>query len=55
MSEQFDQLSDLLTHELQDLYDAEHRLLDALREMAEAASDSERPRGLRAVGLIGSC
>lgn len=41
MSEQFDQLGDLLTHELQDLYDAEHRLLDALREMAEAASDSE--------------
>jgi ferritin-like metal-binding protein YciE len=31
----------LLLHELADLYDAEHQILDALKKMAEAASDSE--------------
>jgi ferritin-like metal-binding protein YciE len=34
-----DNLNDLLVDELEDLYDAEKRLLDALPKMADAASD----------------
>lgn len=34
-------LTDLLHHELKDLYDAEQRLTEALPEMAEAASNSQ--------------
>lgn len=41
MTERFDELKDLLVHELKDLYDAEHRLLEALPEMADHAHDSQ--------------
>lgn len=37
-SEKFDNLEDLLTHEMRDIYDAENRLIDALPKMAETAS-----------------
>lgn len=39
MAEHFDQIRDLLVHELKDLYDAEHQLLDALPKMAGEAQD----------------
>jgi ferritin-like metal-binding protein YciE len=38
-------LEDLLVHELQDLYDAEHQLTKALPKMAEEASSSELKNG----------
>ncbi|HEX2971948.1 MAG TPA: ferritin-like domain-containing protein [Tepidisphaeraceae bacterium] len=38
---QFDSLSDLFVHELKDLYDAEHRLIDALPDMANAAVSAD--------------
>jgi ferritin-like metal-binding protein YciE len=38
---QFNNLNDLFVHELMDLYDAEHRLTDALPKMAEAAGDPQ--------------
>lgn len=41
MHEKFETLEDLLVFELQDLYDAEKRLTDALPRMAEAASAPE--------------
>src|ERR1700712_1010554 len=37
----FNSLNDLLIEQLQDLYDAEHRLIEALPLMSEAASSSE--------------
>lgn len=39
-SEEFHSLEDLFRHELKDLYDAEHRMLEALPKMAEKASNS---------------
>lgn len=38
-------LMDLLTHELKDLYDAEHQIVEALPKMAEAAADQELKDG----------
>jgi len=38
---QLQSLQDVLTHELQDLYDAEKQLLQALPKMAQAASNEE--------------
>jgi ferritin-like metal-binding protein YciE len=38
-SEQFNSLSELFEHELKDLYDAEHRLTDALPQMVDKASN----------------
>lgn len=40
-STKFEKLEDLLIDQLQDLYDAENRLVDALPKMAEAASAQE--------------
>jgi ferritin-like metal-binding protein YciE len=40
-SESLNTFDDLFTHQLQDLYDAEHQLIDALPKMAEAASDQQ--------------
>jgi ferritin-like metal-binding protein YciE len=40
-SEQFDSLEELFEHELKDLYDAEHRLVDALPKLAEKASNAQ--------------
>jgi ferritin-like metal-binding protein YciE len=42
--EQFNSLADLLHHELQDLYDAEHRITETLPKMAEKASNPELKR-----------
>jgi ferritin-like metal-binding protein YciE len=39
--EQFASLQDLLFHQLEDLYDAEQRLVEALPEMKEAAHNTE--------------
>ncbi len=41
MSFEFNELKDLFIHELKDLYDAEHRLTDALPKMADAARNSQ--------------
>lgn len=41
MREKFNNLDDALVHELRDLYDAEHRLIEALPLMAEAAKSPE--------------
>jgi ferritin-like metal-binding protein YciE len=38
-SEQFNSLEDLFRHELKDLYDAEHRMLESLPQMSEKASN----------------
>jgi ferritin-like metal-binding protein YciE len=38
-SEEFNSLEDLFRHELKDLYDAEHRMIEALPQMAEKASN----------------
>ncbi len=40
-------LTDLLHHELADLYDAEHRICEALPKMAEAASNPELKKAFR--------
>lgn len=40
-SEKLNSLKDLLEHEVQDLYSAETQLIDALPEMAKAASNSK--------------
>jgi ferritin-like metal-binding protein YciE len=40
-SHEFNNLNDLFVHELEDLYDAEKRLTDALPKMAEAASNQD--------------
>ena len=39
MSEKFNSLSDVFQHELKDLYDAEMRIVEALPQMAEKASN----------------
>jgi ferritin-like metal-binding protein YciE len=41
LSHTFNNLNDLLVHELGDLYDAEYRLTEALPKMAEAASSQQ--------------
>jgi ferritin-like metal-binding protein YciE len=41
---EFNNMSDLLVNQLQDLYDAEQRLTSALPKMAEAASEPELKR-----------
>ena len=38
---EFNSLDELFVHELKDLYDAEHRMMEALPQMAEAASSSD--------------
>ena len=38
---EFNSLDELFVHELKDLYDAEHRLIEALPQMAEAASSPD--------------
>jgi ferritin-like metal-binding protein YciE len=40
-SHQFDDLNDLFVHQLEDLYDAEKRITEALPKMAEAAHDPQ--------------
>ncbi|QGJ71972.1 Ferritin-like metal-binding protein YciE [Planctomycetales bacterium 10988] len=40
-SKEFSTLDDLLVEQLQDLYDAEHRLCDAIPKMAEAATSPQ--------------
>jgi len=42
--ETFNSLADLLQHELKDLYDAEHRITEALPQMSEKASNPELKR-----------
>ena len=41
LSHEFNNLNELLVHELKDLYDAEQRLTEALPQMAEAAHNPE--------------
>ncbi len=43
-----DSLEDLLIEELKDLYDVEQRVIDALPNMADAASDAELKRAFEA-------
>jgi len=40
-SEEFNSLEDVFRHELKDLYDAEHRIIEALPQMADKASNSK--------------
>jgi ferritin-like metal-binding protein YciE len=40
-SESFNTFDDLFTHQLKDVYDAEHQLTEALPKMADAASSSD--------------
>ena len=40
-------LNDLLLHEMQDMYDAEHQLTEALLEMATAASSSDLKKAFK--------
>lgn len=40
-SESLNSFDDLLTHQLEDVYDAEHQLMDALPKMADAASSGD--------------
>lgn len=42
--ETFNSLADLLDHELKDIYDAEHRITEALPKMAEKASNPDLKR-----------
>ncbi len=44
-STEINSLEDLFVHELRDLYDAEHRILDALPKMADAAHEPKLKRG----------
>ncbi len=46
-TEELNSMKDLLTHQIKDLYDAEHRLLDALPKMAEAAHTGELQAAFR--------
>jgi ferritin-like metal-binding protein YciE len=41
MATKLNSLNDLLIHELQDIYDAEHQIVKALPKMAQAASNSQ--------------
>lgn len=43
-------LQDLYTHELQDLRDAENRIMEILPQMAEAATDDDLKKQLRSHG-----
>ena len=43
-SHEFNNLQDLFVHQLEDLYDAEHRLIEALPLMSEAASSPDLKR-----------
>jgi ferritin-like metal-binding protein YciE len=43
-SERFNSLEDLFNHELKDLYDAEHRIAEALPKMAEKAHSPQLKR-----------
>lgn len=45
---EFNHLNDLFIEELEDLYDAEKRLTDALPKMAEAASDADLKQAFKA-------
>lgn len=45
---EFNHLNDLFIEQLEDLYDAEKRLTDALPKMAEAASDAELKQAFKA-------
>ena len=45
--ETFNSLADLLQHELKDLYDAEHRITEALPQMAEKAKNSQLKRAFQ--------
>ncbi len=47
-SHEFNSLKDLFIHQLEDLYDAEKRLTDALPKMAEAASNEDLKRAFLA-------
>jgi ferritin-like metal-binding protein YciE len=47
MSEKFYSLEELLEHELKDLYDAEHRITEALPKMAEKASSPDLKRAFQ--------
>ncbi len=40
-------LDELLVHEMQDIYDAEHQLTEALPEMAKAASSSDLQKAFK--------
>lgn len=44
---EFNSLDDLLLEQIQDLYDAETRLIDALPKMAEAATDTQLKSAFR--------
>jgi ferritin-like metal-binding protein YciE len=41
MNERFNSLADLFMHELRDIYDAEHRILETLPQMADKASNPQ--------------
>jgi ferritin-like metal-binding protein YciE len=47
MSEEFNSLGELFEHEIQDLYDAEHRLTEALPKMAEKASCADLQKAFK--------
>ncbi len=46
--EEYNSLSELFVHQLKDLYDAEHRLTDALPKMADAAKSPDLKQAFRA-------
>ncbi len=46
-NQKFDNLEDLLVEQVEDLYDAEKRLCDALPKMADAASDAKLASAFR--------
>jgi ferritin-like metal-binding protein YciE len=45
-SESFNSLDELLVHQIKDLYDAEHRIADALPKMADKAHNADLRQGL---------
>ena len=47
LSHEFNNLRDLFVEQLQDMYDAENRLVDALPKMADAASSSQLSQAFR--------
>jgi ferritin-like metal-binding protein YciE len=47
MSERFQSLKDVFSHELMDVYDAENQLVDALPKMAEKASNPSLKRAFQ--------
>lgn len=46
-STKFEDLKDLYVEEIKDVYDAEHRILDALPKMAEKANDDQLKQAFR--------